>query len=102
VLGGLKKMIHFYEMNGVHKLKKVEDLMNNIEDTELDILIDSRGWVVDGNHRLSALYYLGQIEKANFRKADSVIEPYEYEEEELKEMFEKAETIEISTEEIDF
>ena len=95
-------MMNFYEMNGVHKMNKVQDLMNNIDEVELNILIDSRDWVVDGNHRLSALYYLDQIEKANFRKVNFEVEPYEYTEEELEKMFETAEIIEVSKEEIDF
>ena len=95
-------MINFYEMNGVHKINKVQDLMNNIESIKLNILTDSRNWVVDGNHRLSALYYLDQIEKANFRKVNFEVEPYEYTEEELLEMFENAEIIEVKKEEIDF
>lgn len=95
-------MIYFYEMNGVHKINKVQDLMNNINEVELNILIDSRDWVVDGNHRLSALYYLGRVEKANFRKVNFEVEPYEYTEEQLLAMFETAEIIEVSKEEIDF
>ena len=95
-------MFNFYEMNGVHKIKKVQDLMNNIDEVELNILIDSRDWVVDGNHRLSALYYLDQVEKANFRKVNFEVEPYEYTEKELLEMFENAEKIKITKEDIDF
>lgn len=82
--------IELYERAAPKSIKKIEDLINNIDEVELNILVDSRGWVVDGNHRVSALYHLNRLQDANVRYINKEIEPYEYEENELLEMFKNA------------